>query len=192
MESSQSDIKKNIVYGVAVLVPVSVLFLVAAKIVEILETLAESLDLRSNVSAVLAIILAVLILLILCFVAGTLVRTRIGSWSFERFENKVLKPIPGYEIIANVLKNFAEDRSAYSAAMVELYGPGTAVFGFVMEENENDTLTIFVPLTPVMTVGNVHVVKRDLVTILDAPTDVSGCISNWGIGSRKLLGGNRP
>ena len=42
--------------------------------------------------------------------------------------------------------------------------------------------------SPALTVGVVHVVKPNLVTRLEASVaDVTGCVSQWGIGSRKVL-----
>lgn len=189
MKKSKSVFRTNVIYGLLFLVPTAIIFLLLAKIVEILEKLAVPLNLESNISVIVAIMLGVLLLLLLCFVVGSFVRTRIGSWSLERLERKVLNQIPGYEIISNVLKGFAEKRTVYPAAMVQLYGPGTAVLGFMMEENENGSLTIFVPSAPTLTVGSLHVVDRERVTILEADNmDVTNCISQWGIGSQKIIG----
>ena len=189
MKKSKSVFRTNVVYGLLVLVPAAILFLLLAKIVEILEKMATPLNLQSTTSVLVAIMLSLLLLLSLCFVVGMFVRTQIGSWSLERLERKVLNQIPGYEIISNVLKGFAEKRTAYPAAMVRLYGPGTAVLGFIMEENENGSLTVFVPSVPTLTVGSLHVVDRERVTILEAGSlDITNCISQWGIGSQKILG----
>ena len=40
--------------------------------------------------------------------------------------------VPGYDLIQNVLRGFAEKRTAYPAALITLFGPGTGVFGLVM------------------------------------------------------------
>jgi len=189
MQKTKSVFRTNVIYGVLVLVPLAVIVLLLAKIVEILEKIAEPLNLQSATSVIGAVILAVLLVLILCFVVGMFVRTRLGSWSLERFERTVLKQIPGYEIISNALKGFAEKKTAYRAALVRLYGPGTGVLGFIMEENDNGSLTVFVPSVPTLTMGSLHVVDRERVTMLEAGSiDVTNCISQWGIGSRKILG----
>lgn len=117
-----------------------------------------------------------------------LVRTGFGTWSFERLENKVLKQIPGYQIISRALKGFAAEETAYPKALVHLLGSEAAVLGFVMEENDNGSVTVFVPSSPVITVGTVYIVNRSRVTILEASTmEIADCISQWGIGSRKIL-----
>ena len=189
MKKNKSVFRTNVIYGVLVLVPLAVIVLLLAKIVEILEKIAEPLNLQSATSVIGAVILAVLLVLILCFVVGVFVRTRLGSWSLERFERTILRQIPGYEIISNALKGFAEKKTAYRAALVRLYGPGTGVLGFIMEENDNDSVTVFVPSVPTLTMGSLHVVDRERVTMLEAGSiDVTNCISQWGIGSNKILG----
>ena len=188
----KSVFRTNVIYGVIVLVPLAVIGLLLAKIAEILEKIAEPLNLHTAAGVIGAIILALLLVLLICFVVGAIVRTRLGSWPFERFERTILKQIPGYEIISNALKGFAEKRTAYRAALVQLYGPGTGVLGFVMEENDNGRVTVFVPAVPTLTMGSLHVVDRQRVTMLEAGSmDVSNCISQWGIGSRKILGSSQ-
>ena len=117
MKHTKSVFRTNVVYGVLVLVPLAVIVLLLAKIVEILEQIAEPLNLQSYTSVIGAVILAVALVLTLCFAVGAFVRTRLGSWSLERFERTILKQIPGYEIISNALKGFAEKKTAYRAAL---------------------------------------------------------------------------
>ncbi len=141
----------------------------------------------------LAVVSAVVVLLLVCLLLGAMVRTRLGSWSFEKIERMILQRVPGYELIGNILKGFATDKDAYPAVMVQLHGPGTAVFGLVMEEHGNGALTVFLPSAPALTVGNLCVVDRDRVTFLDASTaDVANCISQWGTGAAKVIGERRP
>ena len=193
MKKTQSVFRTNVIYGLLVLIPSAIIVLLLAKIVEILESIAKPLNLQSVTSVVGAIILALLLVVLLCFAVGAFVRTKLGSWSLERFERTILKQIPGYEIISNALKGFAEKRTAYRAALVRLYGPGTGVLGFVMEENDNGSVTVFVPSVPTLTVGSLHVVDRERVTMLDAGSiDVTNCISQWGIGSQKIIGNTHP
>jgi len=193
MKKSKNWFKSNIVYGLIVLVPVAVLIALIAKLVEILEKISVSLNLDSALGAGVAVVIAFLLLLLVCLGIGTVVRTKIGTLSFEKLEKTFLQRVPGYDLIGNVLKGFAKDKDAYPAVMVCLHGPGSAVFGLLMEEHENGVLTVFLPSAPALTVGSLHVVERDRVTFLEANTvDVANCISQWGIGSEKALGGFRP
>jgi uncharacterized membrane protein len=193
MKKPGYSFKTNFVYGLTVVIPLGVLVLLIAKVVEILQTVALSLKLESTISAAFAIVIALVLLLLVCLGIGTMVRTKIGTWSFEKLERAILRRVPGYEFVGNILKGFAQQTDAYPAVMVHLHGPGSAVFGLVMEENQNGVLTVFLPSAPAVTVGSLHVVERDRVTFLEASTpDVVNSISQWGIGSRKILGDFRP
>ena len=193
MKKSGYSFKSNFVYGLMVVIPLGVLVLLIAKVVEILQSVALSLNLESTANAAFAIVTALVLLLLVCLGIGTMVRTRIGSWSFEKIEQAIFRRLPGYEFVGNILKGFAKEKDAYPAVMVHLHGPGSAVFGLVMEENQNGVLTVFIPSAPALTVGSLHVVQRDRVTFLEASTpDVINSISQWGIGSQKILGDFRP
>jgi len=193
MKQPGYSFKTNLLYGLVVIVPLAVLVLLIAKVVEILQTIALSLKLESTVGAGLAIVIALLLLLLVCLGIGAMVRTKIGTWSFKKLEQAILRRVPGYELLGNILKGFAKERDAYPAVLVNLHGPGSAVFGLVMEENQNGVLTVFLPSAPALTVGSLHIVERDRVTFLDASTvEVANCISQWGIGSQKVLGDWRP
>ena len=120
MSKPSSVFKGNVIYGLIVLIPMAIIFLLIAKIVEILEIVAKAFGLETAFSAILAVLLAVLLFLVICFIVGALVRTRVGTWSFERIEKRVLSQIPGYRIIGNMLKGFADQKTAFPLACVDL------------------------------------------------------------------------
>lgn len=183
---SRFPILASIVYGLSVLIPIAMVFLLVSKLTTFLEKVATPLGFDKLVVAALAVVATITLILLVSFVIGTIVRALI---SFEKFENIVLVRIPGYEIVSNVVKGAFNKETAYQPALAQLYGPGTGVFAFAMEEHENGLVTVFVPSSPALTIGVVHVVKKELLTLLDAKaTDMTGCISNWGIGSDALVG----
>lgn len=180
----------TVIYGLIVIVPIGVVFLLLAKLTEILEKIAAPLGLESNFGAaialVIAIVVAVLFVLLISWVVGTVMRRFV---SYQKFETSILNQVPGYQIVANIAKGFVEGEVSYPPALVELHGPGIGVIGFVMEEHANDRFTVYVPSVPVPTMGNIYVVERERLTMLDARgADVTDCISQWGIGSGKIVG----
>jgi uncharacterized membrane protein len=184
-------IKKNITYGLIVLIPIAIIVLLLAKVVEVLKTIGEPLGLQSLMATALAIAVAILLLLALCFVVGALIRSRRVGISFEQLETSLLSKVPGYDVVGNVLKGFAAEEMGFAPVLVNLHGPHSAVFAMIMDENEDGTLTIFVPASPALTVGGVHVVNPSLVTRIDRSlSDVTGCLGQWGIGASKLLAGS--
>jgi uncharacterized membrane protein len=189
MKKSKSHIKTNLIYGLFVVVPIAIIFVLLVKVVEILRIVAKTVGLDSAFGAGVAIFLSLVLLLFLCYAAGYVVRTKIGAWSFDKFEKKLLLQIPGYQIISNILKGLVEEQTKeYKPALIQLGPPGTSVLGFVMEENDNDTLTVFVPSVPAITIGGLHIVERKRVNMLEAShLEVVNCITEWGAGSNKFI-----
>jgi uncharacterized membrane protein len=189
MRQKNPDFKAKLIYGLLVIIPFAVLIVIIAKLIDILELIAKAVGLQSATGAGLAVILALFILLGLCYGVGSLVHTKIGDLSFEKFEKTLLQQIPGYSIVRNILRGFTgEQIEAYKPSMIQLGLPGTAVIGFVMEENDNGTITVFVPNVPAIAVGALHIVDRERVTLLEASQlETITCISEWGIGSNKLI-----
>jgi uncharacterized membrane protein len=176
------------VYGLFIIVPLGIVFLLLVKLTEILKTIAAPLGLESAFGAMVALIIAItgalVMVLLFSWIVGSVIRRVV---SYDKFEGAVLKKIPGYQIIATITKGFSEGKNAYPPVMVEIHGPGVAAYGFVMEEHENGQLAVFVPSTPVLTVGTLYVVDRERVTHLTAAaSEIADCISQWGIGSKKI------
>ena len=190
MKLTKSGFKINVIYGIIVAFPFAIIFIILEKLVNFLRGVATLIGLDSTFAASLAVILAVVFLLIVFYAIGAFMHTKIGSMSFQRLEKKIFIQIPGYKIISNMLKGFTEDKiKAYRPALVQLYQPGTSVFCFVMEENDNNSMTVFVPSVPTLTVGSLHVVEPDRVTFLEVKhREVVDCITEWGVGSNKIVG----
>ncbi len=184
----KSLIATNLVYGVIALIPIAIVVLLVLEVLKLLGEIAKPLALHSRLGAALVVIAGLVGLAVLCFLLGSLIRTRLGSTTFETIERRFLNRLPVYEPVANLLRGFARKSEGYQPALVALLGPGTGVFCVVMEDNGDDTVTVFVPSAPTMAVGMVHVVEKARVTALKANlSDLSTCISQWGVGSRKIL-----
>jgi uncharacterized membrane protein len=178
----------NLLYGVIALIPIAIVVFVVVEALRLLGEIAKPLALHSRFAAAAVVIAGVVGLVVLCFLLGSLVRTRLGSTTFDTIERRFLNRLPIYEPLANLLRGFARKSEGYQPALVALLGPGTGVFCLMMEDNGDGTVTVFVPSAPTMAVGMVHVVDKDRITVLKASlSDVSTCISQWGVGSRKLL-----
>ena len=176
----------NITYGLLIIIPVAVIFLLISRLTTFLEKIAAPLGLNKLIGAVLAVVVTILLILLVSFLIGLIVKAII---TFDKFEGLVLTRIPGYEIVSNVVKGFVNKETAYQPVLVQLYGPGTRVYAFIIEEHENALVTVFVPSTPALTIGGIHVVNKELLTPLDASAgDMTNCLSNWGTGSNEIVG----
>ncbi len=187
-------IRANILYGVIVLIPIAAFILIAYYIFDIwkkiLRPFANELGLSTPQSQVLAVVLSLLLLLAVCFVIGAIIRTRLGTWTFDKIEANFLNHLPAYGIISNLLRGFADQEAAYQPALVTLVENGAEVLGFIMEDNGAPLLTIFVPSAPMMTIGQIHMVKRQNVRLIEGSTiEAANCLSQWGVGMHDYLRG---
>jgi uncharacterized membrane protein len=185
----QINFKSNFFYGALVVVPIVIFIILIVELVDIIKNVSQSLGLESDIGGGLAVALLALVMIAACYGAGVAVKTRIGSMSFGSLERRVLAHVPGYRIVSNALKGFADNEKSYPPVLARLSESGTAVLGVVIEENDNDTFTVFVPTAPAITIGGVYILDRNRVTYLDASTlDFVNCVAEWGVGSSKLIG----
>ena len=131
---------------------------------------------------------SLLIVLALCFVVGTAVRTRAGRAAREGMERLFFERLPGYGLLRSLTQRLAGDteQSAWTPALVEI--EDALVPGFIIEEVGDDRLTVFVPSVPTPLAGAVYVLARARVHPVDVPfTQAIRSISRWGSGSAELV-----
>jgi uncharacterized membrane protein len=137
-------------------------------------------------------ILALLLLLIVCFVVGAAVRTSVGRSIKGRMEISVLGKIPGYTTIRGLTQRIAgeSDGSVWKPALVEI--EDALVPAFIIEEHDDGGYTVFVPSVPTPFAGAVYILVRSRVHPVDVPfKQAIQCISKWGSGSQHLLAAMR-
>ncbi len=190
-------IRTNTLYGAAALIPVAALMLIGYYFYslwrDVLTPLANRFGFVGLDSQLSAIGFALGGLLIASFIIGTIVRTRFGSWTFEKVEKRILVHLPGYGMLSTLLRGFADDDHAYPAALAALQPGGAAkVLCFVMEDTGQANITIFVPSAPMMTVGQIYSIARENVEILpETGVEATGAISQWGVGLQPSIAKGR-
>jgi uncharacterized membrane protein len=133
-------------------------------------------------------LLSLLLVLVLCFLVGVAVRTRIGQAARERIEKSLFQRIPGYGVFRGLAEQMSGEsrESAWKPALVET-GDGL-VPGFIIEELDDGQLTVFVPSVPTPFAGAVLVLARERVHALDVPfTSAIQVVSKWGSGAKALV-----
>ena len=133
-------------------------------------------------------ILALLLVLIVCFVVGLAVRTRAGRAIGARMEVAVLGKIPGYTMIRGLTQRIAGDTSenVWKPALVEI--EDALVPAFIIEEFDDGRFTVFVPSVPTPFAGAVYVLNAARVHPIDVPfAQALQSISKWGSGAKALV-----
>ena len=137
-------------------------------------------------------ILALLLLLFICFVVGLVVRTSVGRSIKGRVEVSILGKIPGYTTIRGLTQRIAGESgdNVWKPALVEI--EDALVPGFIIEEHQDGRLTVFVPSVPTPFAGAVYILDRGRVHPTEVPfKQAIQCISKWGSGSKHLVAAMR-
>ena len=133
-------------------------------------------------------ILALLLLLFICFLVGGAVRTAAGRAARERIEKSLFSRLPGFALLRSLTQQLAGygEEKVWKPALVEI--EDALVPAFLIEELNDGRVTVFVPSVPTPLAGAVYVIDRQRVHILDVPfTQAVSSISRWGAGSSELV-----
>jgi uncharacterized membrane protein len=133
-------------------------------------------------------LLALLLLLVGCFLVGVAIRTTAGRAVRERLERSLFARLPGYALLRSLTQQLAGqgEEKVWKPALAEI--EDALVPAFIIEELEDGRLTVFVPSVPTPLAGAVYILDRVRVHLLDVPfTQAVKTISRWGAGSNELV-----
>ena len=186
--------KTTLIGGILVMLPIylSILLLLKAisglmgLVAPITEGLPEALPFRE--------VIAILILIGVCFICGIAVRTGPGLRAKNAFERSVLEKIPGYALIRGLAGKIigGSDEQSFTVVLAEI--EDALVPAFLIEDCGDGQCAIFVPSVPTPAAGAIYIIANERVHRVDVPfTQAVSVISKWGSGSRALLAGmKRP
>jgi uncharacterized membrane protein len=132
--------------------------------------------------------ISLLAVLMLCFLVGIALRTRLGQAARATIENSVLQKIPGYEVIRGMTRQLAgqSQESTWQPALAEI--EEALVPAFIIEELDDHRFTVFVPSVPTPLAGAIYILTAERVHPLDVPfTEALKAITRWGSGSKELV-----
>jgi uncharacterized membrane protein len=186
-------LKTTLVGGIFFLLPLIVTIVVIAKgiamVAKVVRPIAARLPFTRLAGIAAEDLVAVFLLLVVCFLAGLVSRTTLGKAISGRAENMVLKKIPGYSILRSMTGD-------------GVLGPGVRlqtalvwieeswVLAFLVERNPSGLLTVFVPSAPTPAAGTIYYMTEDRVRTIDVPVRVAvKLIMQLGVGSAEALRG---
>jgi uncharacterized membrane protein len=186
-------VKNTVMAGFFVLLPVLVVLgligWALAMIFGILKPVMDVFAIKSAGGMLFATLGGMLLFAVGCFLAGFFVRLQIGKMTQEWVEGILLDKLPGYTMFKNLTQRLSGQQGLeFTPALVDLYGTDAWAVGFIVEEIEGGQLTVFVPVSPMPTVGQVYLMPESRVRKLDAKfVDVVNSLTQWGQGSAKFL-----
>jgi len=186
-------VKTTVLGGFFIVLPVALtiilLVFIVRKVKIIIAPVAALLPPDLFIREMVRSIIAMLIILVCCFIAGAVVRTALGSRFWTWFNRRLLEKIPGYSILQVLSRRLSdtEESSRFQPAVIQTQDE-MKMFAFITEEHANGDFTVLVPEAPTPLVGVVYYVPARLVTKLDVTIgEAVACITKWGVGSDRLF-----
>ena len=180
--------KTTLIGGLLIVLPLYVALLLLAKTVSGLLALLSPITAQIPAEVEFRAVIAVLILIAVCFVAGLAVRTRPGLRAKNALERNLLEKIPGYGLLRGLTGRVTgtSDDATFAVALVEI--EEALVPAFIVEELKDGSYTVFVPSVPTPAAGSIYILPRDRVHRVAVPfTTAVSVISKWGTGSGALV-----
>jgi len=180
--------KATLISGVLVILPLGLVLIILLKIIVMIQPLSapfvEWLPRAFRYPALIAVV----VLLVACLLAGLLAQTHAGRGVGNSLEDAILNRIPGYSMVRSLTRRIGnvEESKKFAPALVEI--EEALVPGFVVEEHADGRYTVFVPSAPTPAVGAIYIIARERVHLIDASfLKAVKCVSSWGVGSAELL-----
>ena len=167
--------KKNFFTGFVALLPITLLLLVLTWLYRIVVSFVAPVGALTDTPIWLTIIISLVGVAIIIFLVGVAVRTKLGSWFFKQTEKYILFYLPGYQTIKTFIEPFiggAFKESFQTAVVVDIFGTGTLMMGFITDKTpELKLTTVFIPTGPNPASGNIYHVPNDRVYPVKTRTD---------------------
>ena len=177
--------------GVFFLIPVAflgfMLVQVAGVMMKVAKPLAGWLPVDTIGGVALANILALLAVLLVCFIFGLLARLALAGVLMSHLESKVLANLPGYPMIKSLVSGFDQNK-AEGLKPVALQMDSAERIGFEVQKLQDGRSVVFIPSAPNPFSGFTQIVPSGQISYLDVPINmIIEATENYGHGMEKLL-----
>jgi uncharacterized membrane protein len=187
MKTLLQFLKSTLIGGLVIVLPVWVTVLLLLKAIigalKMLRPIAKSLP----QSIVHEDLVALALLVILCFAVGVIIRTRPGHHAREWFAKYLFERIPGFALLRSMARQMAGDvtEQSFKPALVEI--EDALVPAFIVEQHADGQLTVFVSSSPTPMAGAIYILPPERVHPVDVPLHKAMvCISKWGTGASAM------
>lgn len=188
MKQSFAFLRDTLLAGVLLVLPAWLAVLLLLKAVTHLRVIVKPVTAKLPEGVDHPGVVALLLLIAVCFLVGVSIRTVLGARMRCFVENRVLNKLPGYSTLRGFTAQLTklETTTAFQSALIEV--EDALVPGFFVEEHPNGRCTVFVPSVPTPMTGSLYVLANSRVHRLNVPTmAIINCISKWGAGSSALV-----
>ena len=190
-------IKTTITGGVLFLLPLALLLIVLGHAMRVAAKVAVPIsknlhldNLGNIIGASAATVIAILVLVIVSFVAGLVARTDLGTRTSRWFENSVLGGLPQYQMVKSMAEGLAHVENAEGVKPVLVSSDDGWQIGYLVEVLSDDWVAVFLPQSPTPMSGNLMYVPVGRVKPLDkSMIEIMSLVKRAGVGSAAALAG---
>lgn len=181
--------------GAVFLVPVLflgyVLLQAVGLMVQVAEPFTRFIPIDRFAGVAVVNVLAVLLIVLICFLAGLVARHAIADSVVTKLDELLLK-VPGYSMIRGIKSGFDADASGTMKPVALKLGAAEC-FGFEMQKLSDDRSMVYVPTAPNPWSGITLLMRPGQITYLDVPvTRILELAEKYGHGVEELLSVAQP
>ena len=185
-------LKRTIIAGLLFMIPVFIVGIIVIKVFQISASLAEPLGALIPIDYIggiaLVNILAVILLLLICFGAGLFARRAFMRGVSRAIESKLDLIYPRYAVIKAMTQAARDKNDSSKLIPVLARFDDNAQMGFEIERSETGMVTVFLPGSPDPWAGSVIHMHKKRISPLDVDlTKVVKILKVLGRGSSELL-----
>ena len=192
-EITDKSFVRKILHGLILVLPVAILiFLISILfnlLIGILMPLSTVIDSGSEEPGLVIHLISATILIFFLYFLGDQTLGRKDTGIFHRFEEKFLLKVPLYSTIRELVRQFTGVKAMPFAqvCLVDPFGNGVLMTGFVSDRYEEEFYTVFVPTAPNPTNGNIYHVPAEKIKFVNISTETAmTTIVGMGAGSSCL------
>lgn len=164
-------IRVTIIGGIVFLVPLTVLIIILGKTANFLSKLAAPfakwVPLDTVVGVALADLIAVVGIVVLCFLAGLFARSGVVARFVDSLESRVLYSIPGYSFIKSLTGSVAGIEDDKSLTPVLAKFDDASQVAFKVESLPDGQVVVYIPGAPDPWAGSLFVMAAERIEPLD-------------------------
>jgi uncharacterized membrane protein len=187
-------IRTTFVGGVIFLIPIAILIAVIGQGLKIAGPVAKRVAAVLPVNMIggvaVAQVLAIVLLLLVCFGAGLLARVALARKAVGALEANVLSRVPAYALLKTKTQSMLSAEDIEGMSVVVMRFDDAWQIGFEIERIESGQVALFLPGSPDPWSGSVCIAEADRVTPLDLPVAaVANMARRLGRGAGEALRG---
>lgn len=190
MKTLQAFIRNTITGGILFLIPLLLIAILFNKAYSIIEKISEPIYRKlpeGFLSLISSNIITIFLLILICFAAGLLFKTKFVKKWVNILEEKILISIPGYPLIKSIMSSAIGDNEAQTMKPVMVQDGDSWNLAFLVDDGEIMS-TVFIPDAPRIDSGEIRIVPSLVVRKLDiSVTKFNNSIKTFGKGAKDWI-----